>query len=368
MNLDNNVTTSYANNSLDYKEVGAKINQFLVSKGKTPFNLKQISNDAILENQKSFTGAAAATGQGLIETRVSTPLVAVTQRGGVFIESGINYKPESGHNVTFNGFQLNGTYAQIACGTDTANEISTFSTGTATLLRERAEIAGCEDVLARTPDANSAISIFEQALEEEKLRLSDLKSAVAVTSNASVAAINLSTAPTYGPITWSMLQMIANISGYDANIGAGHAFYVNQQGFSKLLKEQDQAGNYQNSPQFSRAYFEKAYGNGRRPSVGLVGYFDGFPVYLTNGILNTYTDNASNVITAQTGGTKTAVLFGITGTLGLARGMRQYDSITVFDSSNDRQSYLEGEVTIGSWTYMASVVIIPAFWNYATIA
>jgi hypothetical protein len=264
---------------------------------------------------------------------------------------------------------LNGGYSQIACGTSTANEISTFSNVDLTLLRERAEIEGCEDVLARTPDANQALSVFEQMLEVEKLRLSDVKSAAAITSNSSVADIDQTTPLTQGQITGTMLQMIGNISGFEATVGQGPAFYMNSQGFSKFLREQTTTGQFINSTGFNTGMFEQAYVNGRKTTVGLQGYFQGFPVYVTPSILNTYTVNATTkAITAQTGGTSSAVLFGITGTLGLARIKREYDKIVVFSPENDRSAYLEGEITIGAWTYMAAGVIIPAAWNRASIA
>lgn len=369
MNLDNNVSSPSVISNVNYKELGATLNHFMVTKGHKPFDLKQISNDAILENEKAFTGADAATGQGLIDTRVVSPIVGLMQKGGVFIESGVNFRDNAEYNVRFNGVRLNGGYAQIACGTDTENEISTFTNTELTLLRERAEIAGCEDVLARTPDSNQALAIFEQMLEVEKLRLADVKAAVAITSNASVADIDQTTPLTQGQITGTMLQMIGNISGFEATVGNGPAFYMNSQGFSKFLREQTTTGQFINSTGFNTGMFEQSYQNGRRTTVGLQGYFQGFPVYVTPSILNTYAVNATTkAITAQTGGTSTAVLFGITGTLGIARIGREYDKVVVFSPENDRQSYYEGEVTVGAWTYMASGVIIPAAWNRAAIA
>lgn len=339
----------------------SNINLYLKANRKSPIDFSPILEESI-HNLKTFTGATTATGQGLIETRVSTPITFVGNRGGVLIEAGVDYKPNSNYNVTFNSFQLNGSYQQIACGTDTANEISTFAANTATLLRERAEIQGCEDVIARTPDRSQLLLSFELALENEKLLLADRKAVAAVTTNPSVAAIDPATLQTYGPIADAMLSMQANLAGMYSEPGTGHIYVMNQTVLSKLLREQDSSGKFQNG-----SYFERSYENGRRPSSGLVGYFDGFPVYVTNGVLSTYTTNASGVITAQTGGNKSAVLFGLPFTLGIARGPAEYDMIQVFTPQNDRQSYYEGEVTIGAATYMAAVVKSPAAWNYFAV-
>jgi len=347
------------------------INKFQVINNKAPIDFAPIIGQSI-ENMKSFTGAAAATGSGLIETRVDTPITFVGRKGGVFIEAGVDYKTNQSYNVTVNSFSLSGTYAQIACGTATENELSLFATSTATLLRERAEIQGCEDLLARTPDRTQLLASFENALENEKLVLADRKAAAAVTSNASVTAIASASLTALelaqGPITASMNAMIGNIGGLYTEPGEGHVFMMNNSVFSRLLRESDTTGNLINSPMFSRGQFQPDYPNGRRPSVGLVGYFAGYPVYLTNGILSTYTVNGSQAITAQTGGTNSAVLFGLPYTLGLYRGVAEYDTITVFNAQNDRQSYYEGEVTVGASTYMTAVLKAPAAWNYRAVA
>lgn len=343
------------------------INKYLVTNNQSPIDFAPIIGQSI-ENMKTFSGGSAALGSGLIETRVNTPITFVGQKGGVFVEAGVDYKTNQGHNVTVNSFSLNGTYSQIACGTATDNEISTFASGTATLLRERAEIQGCEDVLARTPDRTQLIAAFENALENEKLVLADRKAAAAITSNASVSAISTSGLATYGAITDAMLAMIGNIGGLYTEPGSGHVFMMNNTVFSKMLREQTADGAFQNATMFSTGHFQSDYPNGRRPTTGLVGYFAGYPVYLTNGILSTYAVNGSNVVTAQTGGTNSAVLFGLPYTLGLYRGLAEFDTITVFNAQNDRQSYLEGEVTVGAATYMAAVLKAPAAWNYFAVA
>jgi hypothetical protein len=273
------------------------INTLQVTNNKAPIDFAPILDESI-SNLKTFSGAGAATGQGLIETRVDTPITFVGTKGGVFVEAGVDYKTNQNYNVTVNSFSLNGSYSQIACGTDTANEISTFATGTATLLRERAEIQGCEDVIARTPDRTQLIASFESALENEKLVLADKKAAAAITSNASVSAI-ATPVVTYGKITDSMLAMIGNIGGLYSEPGTGHAFIMNNAVFSKMLREQTAEGAFQNSTMFGTGQFQAEYPNGRRPTVGLVGYFAGYPVYLSNGVLSTYTVNGSNVITGE---------------------------------------------------------------------
>jgi hypothetical protein len=365
-NLDNTITLNN-NPKTDYRQVGAVLNEFLTHKKLKPINLTEI-NPEVIENKKTFSGAAAATGAGLIETRVATPITFLSQRGGVFIESGINFKDNAAFNVTFNGVRTDGSFTLVACGTATTNEISTFSNGTATLLRETAFIEGCEDVLARTPDANSTIAVFEELLENEKLILADNKVAASITSNAGVAAINPTGLSTIGEITDGMLAMIGNLGGFYTNTGNGLAFYLNRQGFSRMLREQTNTGAFISGRPFGQGYFERAFVNGRAPTHGLVGYFDGYPVFLTPGILNTYTANATGVITAQTGGTNTAVILAETGVLGLARAGREFDDLVVFDTKNDRQAALEGEVTILATTYMAAVTIIPAGANYFAFA
>ena len=332
------------------------LNKFLVTSNQSPIAFEA----STLESMKSFTGANAATGSGLLDTRIITPITYVGTRGGVFIESGIDYRPNSGFDMKVNSFSLNGTYAQIACGTATENEISTFATGTVSLLRERAEIQGCEDLIARTPDKAQLLLAFEQALENEKLVLADRKVAVAITSNASTVAIDPASIGALRPIALAMYQMQGNIGGLYSNPGIGHRYYMSPSGYSRFLRSQDAEGNFS----CCNSHFERAYGNTGRPDVGLMGYFDGYPVYVTNGILNTYTANATGVITAQTGGANTAVLFGLPYTLTLGRGLSDLDQIIVFDATTDRQSYYEGEVTVGAVTYMAAVLKAPAAWNY----
>lgn len=327
--------------------------------------LLDFNKDEIINNVKSFTGANAATGSGLVETRVDTPITYVGVNGGVFIAAGVDYKANQGFNPTVNSFSLSGSYAQIACGTDTENEISTFTTGTATLMRERAEIQGCEDIIARTPDRASLINMFEQALEEEKLVLADKKAAAAITSNASVVAVNTIVA-SQGEITLAMLEMQKDVGTLVSRPSRKQVYMMNNETFVRFLQEQTTTGALINNVGFAQGQFTPSYSNDR-PSEGLMGYFGGYKVYVTEGILSTYTVNGSNAITAQTGGSKSAILFGLPYTLGVYRGLSEYDDIVVFDTKNDRQSYYEGEITVGAATYMAAVLKAPVAWTYYAV-
>jgi len=369
MNIDQvHPTIQNINSIVNYKKVGEKINELLVNKGFNPKSLDQVSTDAIIENAKTFRGDAVSLGSGLIQTNVVTPIVGLTRTGGVFIGAGANYKDDQDGNVVFNGVGLNLTFQRFPYDSITQNEVSEFFSLSLNLEVERADIKGAEDVLARTPDMNSAIAIFEQLLQNEKLRLSDVKAAAGITGNASVPNIDQTTPLAQGQITASMVQMLGNLGELETLKGTGLGYFMNQRGYSRLLREQSTTGAFINAPRDSVGHFEKAYNNGARPTSGFVGNFDGIPVYITSGILNTYSVNATTkAVTAQTGGTNTVVTLGLLDTLGIASGKREFETISVFDPSNDRTSYLEGTVMIGARTRMAAGVLIPAGWNVASI-
>jgi len=319
------------------------------------------------EVKKAITGAETATGSSLVSSEYQALDSAHLNytKGGAFRLSGAMVKTNQVGSAVFTGFNPTAKFvAHSSSTTAGSNDIidSTGVTATVAINRYIAQIPIYDDpVTANYVNSPAQLfAVFEKFLEDRKMLLEDTLSAAAITSNASVTALATSS-ESYAKISSSIYRMITNLVKY----GQLPAVYLNHSGLYSLLNERDANGQFMNDD-LSKAgmKFSFANANGMIPEVGLVGYMMGSPVYVTSEILSTYMTDASNVITAQTGGNKTAVIVGLPKQLGIARGRQEFDFVTIFNPQNDRTQFTTGITEIDAQTYAGAGVINPVGFQY----
>ena len=321
-------------------------------------------------SSKAFTGGSSTTGSGLTATNTVAPIFYSDIEGGAFIKSGISYMQNVDNSYTLPRFDINGGFVPQIGGTSTVNEISTFADQSVALQGFTAVISGNEDTFVRNSDPAAIIATFEAALNNQKLILSDTLIAAKVTASGSGAiALPTTGVNTYGFIHLQMYNQIGFLGKY-ANEGTP-TFYMTHAAYMRLVSEQDNQGRFLDCPY---QMTKPVNTDGSIPVSGLVAYFGGYPIMLvgstgTKGILSTYTvaTGGSGVISAQTGGTSTAVIYAVPKALVLVRGKSEYDQIQVFNGTTDRDTFLRGEITVGARTYMGTALWNPLRVSYFTI-
>jgi hypothetical protein len=319
---------------------------------------------------KAVTGAGATTGQGLVAT-VYQPLdQIVSVQGGSFISSGVRFLDNQIGSATFPGALNPGHFKAGTSGSTINNDVtsnSPFFSNTAVLNPYTAEVDIYDNPVTVNyiGGAGALFALFETFLANEKLVLSDTLIAASITGSSAVTALATSGA-TYAPIGSSILKMITNVAKYGTP-----AVYLNHAGFYKWLDERNSLGD---GVKYPGGNFVFTSANGEVPEIGKVGVFAGANVFIvpndttdsTNptGILGAYTTNGSNVITAQTGGTKTVAIVGIPKFVGIAKTGNQNDIIANFSPANNYTAFSTGQNIIAARTHMGSVVINPGTWQY----
>lgn len=321
-----------------------------------------------IDNMKTFSGAGASTGSGLVQT-ITGPLITGGLEGGAFIDSSVTYIPNVRGNYTPNSVLRSSGYVANAYSTPATNEISTFGNDPIVLTSYKALIQGSELVLATNPNPSQIILELENALEAEKLVLSDTLAASELVTSAiagTSTAVNPTTLPTYGSIHTAMNRMIGQKSKYSIQ-GVRPKFYLRSEAFDALISEQDANGRFQDS-QYQFKFTTEAQ---TVPAKGKVGTHGGFDVIIvasdsSNGILSTYTTNASGVITSASGSDKTAIWFGTPRGLHIIRGISEMDKITMYGGSaeNSITEDINGRVSFVGTTSMGAGLLIPSFWAY----
>ena len=357
------VGTSNSHNLERYNDILNTVNTF---KYKNHFPTVEVDQERLedafknLENQKAFSAGSISTGSALIAGNTLSPLFYSDIEGGAFIKSGIDYRPNSSVSTTLPSLTINGSFVAQVCGTASTNEVSVFGRKDVALTSYTALIQGCEDVLARTTDPAELISVFEMALDNQKLILSDTLIAQTVTATGSgVIALDPTVVNSVGSIHLNMYRQIGILAKFSVNSRA--KFYMTHSAFVRLLSEQDSTGRFLDCP---CQLTQMAGPDGSVPTSGLVARFGTYDIILVGtdigkGILETYTVSVSGVVTAQTTGTKTIIIFAVPQAIVLLRGRPEMDQIRVFDQSTDRASFLDGQVTVGARTYMGAGIYNP---------
>jgi hypothetical protein len=316
-------------------------------------------------NKKALTGAAVNTGSGLVATTFNPLTEIVGVNGGVFLSSGVQFKDNQVGSAVFPAATNLGHYVAAPSGTSTTNEVygTRGSTYTIPLTSYNAEVLINDNPILTSYIGSPAqlYALFEDYLNREKLVLSDNILTNAITTNANIANLAAST-ETYAPVGSTILRMITNLAKYASG---KTAVYLNHAGFYIWLNERNSLGD---GVKYPGGEFIYSSANKIIPSEGLVGYYAGAAVYIvptdgTTGILSTYTVNGSNVITAQTGGTKTVVIVGIPQRAAIAKAGNINDSITIFNRENSLTNFRDGTTVIGARTVMGAGVLEAGSWQ-----
>lgn len=339
----------------DYNKVYKEINY-------TQFVNEYTDIQKSLKARKSTTGAGTATGSGLIHTEFMplTEDMIADVLGGAFAASGAQKRINSA-TVQFTSTGPLGRYVAQTSNpaSPTKNEVSpTYYTLKIAPEQQIAEVEIYDaPVLASyTPSPAQLISVFRTVLELTKEQREDEIVAEAVTGNANVAALPVSSAGRFG-IAERILKARMDISVYGRP-----TIYMNEVGFYTFLNERD--GNENFSINNVNYQFIKMTVGGDVPRVGKIGTFVGCPVVLVPEIKNTYTVNGSNVVTGQTGGNRTVVMVGIPRHVGIVRGPNVMDYVSGFTGQNSRENAREGVTSIIGKTFMNGGVINPTTWAY----
>jgi hypothetical protein len=313
---------------------------------------------SILKNQKAVTGGATATGEGLVNIEYNPIEEILDIKGGAFRNSGVRFSSEQIGTAHFPTATGTGDFTAATAGSSTTNDVTpTFYDQTVPINDYIAEIPIYNHPVLTSYVGSPAqlYSLFEAALEEKKKVLEDDLLAQALSGSGAITILPTSSA-TYAPIASSIQDLIVKRIRKYGRVKV----YVNHDGMYRWLDERDADGNF---PSLSAKF---VFNNNSQevPEVGRVGTFAGAEVHIVPKILSTYTTNASNAINAQTGGTKTAAFVGIPNMAGIARGRREFDTISVFNHTNDLTAFRTNQTIMGALTHMGANVLNPDAWGY----
>lgn len=312
----------------------------------------------ILKSRKAVTGAAAATGEGLVNIEYNPIDEILDIKGGAFRASGVRFASEQIGTAHFPSATGTGDFVAATAGSSTTNDVTpTFYDQTIAIADYIAEIPIYNHPVLTSYVGSPAqlYALFEGALEEKKKVLEDDLLAQALSGSADVTILPTSSA-TYAPIASSIQDLVVKRIRKYGRV----KIYVNQDAMYRWLDERDANGNFIDLS--SKFIFSN---NAQEvPEVGRVGTFAGAEVHIVPKIPSTYTTNASNAITAQTGGTKSAAFVGIPNMAGIARGRREFDTISVFNHTNDLTAFRTNQTIMGALTHMGANVLNPDAWGY----
>lgn len=313
--------------------------------------------------QKATSGAGASTGSGLIHedfVPFTVDMVA-NERGGGFRASGVDRRTNS-RTVNFTSSGAFGDFVPATSGSSTTNEISP----TYELLKLApepyiAEIQIFDDpVLANyNPSPAQLLSVFRVMLEIKKEENEDLIASDAVVNNASYP--NIEALPPSPLSDLQLAERVIKLVTQFRKFGRP-AIYMNENAFYSFVTQQGGDKHFVvDNKNYNFTMFEI---QGEVVEVGRVATFAGCPVFKVPKIRNTYTVNASNRITATTGGSNTAIFVGIPRHMGIIRGYNSMDSVVAFDRTRELSSFRRAETVIGATTYMNAGIINQKTWGY----
>lgn len=313
---------------------------------------------SILKSQKAVTGGATATGEGLVNIEYNPIEEILDIKGGAFRNSGVRFSSEQIGTAHFPTATGTGDFAAANAGSSTTNDVTpTFYDQTVPINDYIAEIPIYNHPVLTSYVGSPAqlYSLFEAALEEKKKVLEDDLLAQALSGSTDVTILPTSSA-SFAPIASSIQDLIVKRIRKYGRVKV----YVNHDGMYRWLDERDADGN------FPSLFAKFVFSNNSQevPEFGRVGTFAGAEVHIVPKILSTYTTNASNAINAQTGGTKTAAFVGIPNMAGIARGRREFDTISVFNHTNDLTAFRTNQTIMGALTHMGANVLNPDAWGY----
>lgn len=336
------------------------------------FDCNKLNSEILSIKQKSFTGTSLVTGSGLIGLKHEAIRIS-TIKSGVMIDANIDFQDEQSNleDIRINILKDNGDYVKFPNGVPPVglNSVTTNDFKNIRLERYGITIDGFADIIYRNPDPNDLVSKMKELLDNKKMQLVDkiFVDNILTPGNGAVNIIT-STPNTNARFTMWMNDAIGQISDRDDKSNINHIFVMNKTTYARFKAEQDTQGNLINSLFGSRGLLIPV--PGPRPGVGLVGYFDGFEIWINNKIESNYQGDVNGTLVA-TGGTmlnRSAILFGLPFSNAVRKGKNIYDKN--YDFSADSGNFLMWQTNsrvFASETYMAGVLVDPAFWVYALV-
>lgn len=326
------------------------------------YNPERMSKSvAIDQYQKAITGATDATGAALVGQRFNPAALSnvAIELGNAFVESGITYIPEAAGQVTIPAWHGFGEFVESTPGSTPAGQDIAQNPGINNpipLVRYQATIPVYTQpaLNAYLHNRGQLLRVFEEVMEIKKGVLADKIVAEAVLNPTPVGGITARpvSTETYFPITQEVVALTSEFAQYGSP-----KIYVNSQGLDAIIREQNSQGDLNNLGRSFPGAFIYSNERGAKPRKGLVGYISGYEVHLVPSIPSVLTVDASNAVTALTGGDRTAVIVALPQWLGLQRGKAEDDYIAQYDPRNDLTAHNTAVLTIGASTNMGSNVI-----------
>ena len=377
--IDHNQNFNASQEDQDYNKKLLKIahnwtlqkGMFGIAHETSRFDANKLDSNVIAQKQKSFTGVSEITGSGLIQTRFE-PLRVHTVLNGVLINANIDYKDNQDMDVQIDVLRDTGSFVEFPNGNPPVgfNPVTDFAPTIKIRLRKHAAIIdGFADILERNQNPNDLVSKMKSVLEDKKMQLVDR---IAITNimtvGNGVVNIDVSTPSTVGRFTIWMSEMISQIGDRDDKSGVSPIFTMNKTIYHRFLTEQNSQGDFINSILGARGRFTPTAG--KRESAGLVGYFDGFEVWVTREVRSDYQGDADGTIVASGGvlTNRSAIIFSLPQSNAVRRGKPVFDNIFDFSAANGNYLMWQNNTRVlAAETYLVGALINPAHAIYALV-
>lgn len=316
--------------------------------------------------EKAVTGAGAATGSGLIAQEYMEFLLAnvAEVEGEVYKRSGVRYLSGVIGSLQVPAATQFAQFTTSTSGTPLTNDLTAnnpFLNTTINLAQEHGEI-----IIWNAPIFESYIgrpaqlmATFEAIMNLKKLQLEDTRLSTAITTNGT--GVLESSASTF-PLSRTVKETVLSIRRF----GTTPKIYANFSGLNKLLDESDLDGNNLNGNNIVFKYKDRE--TQTMGASGHVGWIAGAEVHLTESVLNTYTVDVTGAITAQTGGTNTAILIGVPHHAAIIRGRKELEFVSVIDGRNDLDAFRSSTTHIVSDFFLGADITNTATWRYIATA
>jgi len=335
------------------------------------FDANKLDSNVIAQKQKSFTGVSEVTGLGLIQTKYE-PLRVHTIKSGVMITSNISYTDNEDMDIQIDVLKDSAEFVELPNGTTPSdfNPATDFlPTIKLRLKRHYITISGFKDILERRADSNDVVSKMKGLLEDKKLQLVDkIVVTNVLTVNNGVVNINVTTPNTQARLTMWMSEMISQLGNRDDKSGVPPIFIMNVVTYNRLKTEQSTTGELINSTLGARGLFIPI--DGPRKNAGLVGYFDGYEIWVNDKVMSNYQGDADGTLVASGGvlTNKSAILFGLPQSNAVRRGKDIFDNNYDFSAdSGDFERFMKNERIFAAETYMVGTLTDPSLWTYALV-
>jgi hypothetical protein len=351
--------------------INAHIDGLKKTNQKFKFDLKSQTETETKSKYSDLSAKALTVSNagGLIGTHVS-PLINLLRIGGVWLNSGIDFRNNATGNQIFGVNQSAGGYKPQGYMAATANDIGKYSSISVSADVYVAEVNYANQLAARADNLAELVFATEVQLENEKKVLLDNLINIKILTSPDVLAVDPATVTvTSGKIFTTLNSMVTEKS----NIGYGApVIHTSVAGFNKLINEQNTLGDTIRGSLLTR--YEK---RNELQKAGLpVGDLDGTPIYINPQLGSTYSTSTAGRVQFTPGagaldfptfptGNKTVFIVALPLMIGALAGNADLDIITNF--SNDRYGFQNGIYTIGGQTVMGAGVVLGEAISYYAV-